>query len=213
MTETYFFDLDGTLIDSRDGLYMSFRAALKKLGIADRSDTDLAPFLGVPLPEVFRALQPDVDDEGIEIGMAAFREVFEEKGMFIHPLYRGAEAMLEALRRKGARAWVVTSKPEPHAVKIVESLNLSRAFDGVVGAGWDEVDTKETLIARALVAANADPYTVLMLGDRQYDIEGAMANDVFPVGALWGYGSETELADAGCTALVADVDAFTESFV
>jgi phosphoglycolate phosphatase len=36
-----------------------------------------------------------------------------------------------------------------------------------------------------------------MIGDRSHDILGARANGIFPVGALWGYGSRQELLLAG----------------
>ena len=40
-----------------------------------------------------------------------------------------------------------------------------------------------------------------MVGDREHDVRGAIANKVFAIGALWGYGSRQELLDAGATAL------------
>lgn len=36
-----------------------------------------------------------------------------------------------------------------------------------------------------------------MVGDRAHDVLGAKANGVFPVGALWGYGTREELNSAG----------------
>lgn len=37
----------------------------------------------------------------------------------------------------------------------------------------------------------------VMVGDRRYDVIGALANEVLPVGVLWGYGLREELASAG----------------
>jgi hypothetical protein len=58
--KAYFFDLDGTLADAREGLYASFRAALKALDVAERGDQELERFLGTPLPEMFRVLKPGI---------------------------------------------------------------------------------------------------------------------------------------------------------
>ena len=41
-----------------------------------------------------------------------------------------------------------------------------------------------------------------MVGDRAHDVKGALANAVFPVGALWGYGAHAELSAAGATMTV-----------
>ncbi len=41
----------------------------------------------------------------------------------------------------------------------------------------------------------------VMIGDREYDVKGALTNAVMPVGVLWGYGSRDELTRAGATLL------------
>ena len=40
-----------------------------------------------------------------------------------------------------------------------------------------------------------------MIGDREHDVKGALANGVAAVGVLWGYGSRQELMQAGASAL------------
>jgi phosphoglycolate phosphatase len=45
-----------------------------------------------------------------------------------------------------------------------------------------------------------------MIGDRAGDIVGARANRVRSIGVLWGYGSESELGDAGADGLCATPD-------
>jgi phosphoglycolate phosphatase len=210
---TFLFDLDGTLSDSRGGLYLSFRAALAEIGAPALAEAELARFLGTPLPAMFRALDPGIDDAGIERGMAAFRAAFEAEGIFVNTLYPGVIDMLGRLGQGGHDAWVVTSKPEKYARQVVAHLALEDRFAGVVGAGLDETDTKETLIARALAEAGAAAADTAMLGDRHYDVTGALANRVLPVGALWGYGARVELEEAGCRHFADDLAGFSRLFV
>jgi phosphoglycolate phosphatase len=40
-----------------------------------------------------------------------------------------------------------------------------------------------------------------MIGDRQFDIDGAKANAVRAIGVAWGFGSVDELRDAGADAI------------
>ena len=40
-----------------------------------------------------------------------------------------------------------------------------------------------------------------MVGDRLHDVIGAKANDVLPIGVLWGYGSREELVSTGAAVL------------
>jgi phosphoglycolate phosphatase len=196
--KAYFFDLDGTLTDARPGLHVSFRAAVDSIGADALSDAELDRFLGAPLPEMCRVLKPDISKAGIARAIDAFRKTYEAEGIALNRRYPGVTAMLEAIARRGAAVWVVTSKPEHYARNVVGDLKIDKYLGGVVGAGLEETDTKAELIARALAGAKVARDQVLMVGDRFYDIEGALQNKVTPVGALWGYGSYEELHSAGC---------------
>lgn len=211
--KAYLFDLDGTLSDSRAGLYPAFRAGLQAIGVASVSDEQLAAFLGTPLPEIFRAFRPDIAQHEIDAGMAAFRAAYEVTGIIDNELYPGVIQTLAGIRQRGAAVWVVTSKPEPQAVRVVAHLKLDAWVAGVVGASLAETDTKTELVARALHAAQVAGHEAVMVGDRHYDIIGAIANRVLPIGALWGYGSREELAAAGCRHFVRSADEFRELYV
>ncbi len=51
-----------------------------------------------------------------------------------------------------------------------------------------------------------------MVGDRMYDIEGAIANHILPVGAAYGYGGRKELEEAGAVRIADTVAELTELF-
>ena len=65
---------------------------------------------------------------------------------------------------------------------------------------------KASMIAAALADFGARPEQTVMIGDRRFDIEGAVANDVRGIGVLWGFGSRTELEQAGASAIAATPD-------
>jgi phosphoglycolate phosphatase len=184
--KAYLFDLDGTLADSRAGLYPAFRAGLQVIGIASVSDEQLAVFLGTRLPEIFHAFRPEIAQREIDAGMAAFRAAYEITGIIDSELYPGVMQMLASIRQRGSAIWVVTSKPEPQAVRVAAHLKLDAYVAGVVGASLAETDTKTVLVARALQAAQVAGHEAVMVGDRHYDIIGAIANRLLPVGALLG---------------------------
>ena len=210
---SYFFDLDGVLADARPGLFLSFRAAVKAIGSPNLSDRELERFLGTPLPEMFRVLKPDITASEIEVGIKAFRAVYETRGIQQNHLYPGARELLQAVADRNRESWIVTSKPEHHAQQVAELLGLRQYVRGIVGAGLDETHTKAGLIARALSQAAVASENVIMLGDRHYDITGALTNEVLPVGSLWGYGSYAELYDAGCRNFARSPTEFQVTFV
>lgn len=210
MTTAFLFDLDGTLCDSRPGLVVSLRAAFEALDI--ETDADLTGFLGAPLPAIFRAASPGIDDIDIAYGVRKFRAAYEAYGIAHSPLYPGVEAMLAALKAAGRAVWLATSKPQIYAERILVSTGIAGFFDGVVGAGLAETDTKSLLIGRALQGAGVAGETAMMLGDRAYDVVGALDNGVLPVGALWGYGAREELETAGCLHFAENVADFSAHY-
>jgi len=211
--KAYFFDLDGTLTDAREGLYYCFRAALKALALGDLPDERLARFLGPPLPEMFRVLEPEISEERIAAGMAAFRAAYEADGIKRNALYPDVRAMLAAIAGKGALCWIVTSKPQHYAVEVATALGIAGCFKGITGAGLDERDSKAEMLAFALRRADVSAAEAVMVGDRFYDVAGALENDVRPVGALWGYGSHEELHGAGCRLFAESPADFRRRFV
>ena len=51
-----------------------------------------------------------------------------------------------------------------------------------------------------------------MIGDREQDIKGAIANGVRPIGVLWGYGSLDELTKAGASVLCETPESLARHF-
>ena len=62
------------------------------------------------------------------------------------------------------------------------------------------ISRKEEVIMHLLNNMSVkDKSSVLMVGDRHHDIDGAKANELSSAGVLWGYGTEEELVDTLCT--------------
>lgn len=121
--------------------------------------------------------------------------------------------MLQTLKSNQVAVWVVTSKPELYAKEVVEDLGLQSLVSGIVGAGSAELDTKPELVSRALSQAGTPKAETLMVGDRHYDVEGALQNGITPIGVLWGYGTEDELRSAGCRKFAKSVPELRSNFL
>ena len=89
--------------------------------------------------------------------------------------------------------------------RIVDRLGLAPYFAGVYGAefGGKFGEFKEDLLAHLFASERVAPEDAVMIGDRAGDIVAARAHRVRSIGALWGYGSEAELLEAGADALCA----------
>ena len=198
------FDLDGTLTDPREGIVACLKHALLRLGRTCPADSELARFIGPPLQEIFGTLLGSTDPKDIDSAVTLYRQRFSSTGMFENSVYPGIHSALTTLRGSGAALFVATSKPQIFAQRIVEHFGLMDYFSAVYGSELDGTHSnKSDLIAHVLKSESLSPHATAMVGDRAYDIVGAKAHGVFPIGVLWGYGSYDELIAAGATALCA----------
>jgi phosphoglycolate phosphatase len=189
------FDLDGTLTDPKEGIIACNKHALATLRRPVPEDSELVKFIGPPLRDCFREMLRS--DEGIDAAVAAYRDRFTGVGMFENTVYEGIPEALESLLAKGARLFLVTSKPRIFAERILEHFDLARHFMATYGSELDgKRSDKGELIAYALMKSGLPPHDTVMVDDRRHDIIGARANSVLPAGVLWGYGSREELTDA-----------------
>ena len=195
-------DLDGTLIDSRPGIAASLDAALRALGHTPDPSFDITPMIGPPLPSVIGRVLALYNDDRIDAGITAYRAHYGETGLYQFTIYPGMADTLRALSVR-AQCFVVTSKRTIFAARIIETIGFTPMLGGVYGTEPDgSLDDKADLIAAVLHREKLDPRNTIMVGDRLHDIHGAHANGLPAIGVLWGYGSRTELEEAGADTLV-----------
>ena len=110
--------------------------------------------------------------------------------------------LIAALASQGDALAVVTTKPESQARLIVDHFPFGGAFARVYGpADRHAHRSKVEMIAQALADFRVRAEHATMIGDRRFDIEGALANDVRGLGVSWGFGSVDELRGAGAHAI------------
>ncbi len=197
-------DLDGTLTDPGIGITNSVMYALRKYGITVSDRRELYPFIGPPLSESFQKYYGFSESQAFQ-AIGYYREYFREDGIFENTVYPEIPEMLGQLRERNVTVALATSKPYEFSVRILEHFDLYRYFDVIGAATMDErISKKADVIAHLLnQLGDADRASILMVGDRDQDIEGAKANGLHSAGVLWGYGSLQELQTAGADYLVA----------
>ena len=108
------------------------------------------------------------------------------------------------VKQSGARLFLCTSKPVVYAKRILDRFDLGRYFDEAYGSELDgRLEDKGDLIAHILAEQRLNPGDCVMLGDRRHDVAGARRHAIPTIGALWGFGGEQELREAGAAALCA----------
>ena len=194
-------DLDGTLTDPAEGIVGCFRFALEAMGVAAPTDADLGWIIGPPLRQSFAKMMAR---GGAEEALALYRTRYGETGLFEAVVYDGVPDALSQLKRSGARLFLCTSKPAVYANRILARFHLEGYFEEVYGSELDgRFEDKGDLIAHILAERGLDPADCVMWGDRKHDVVGAGRHTIPTIGALWGFGGEQELREAGAAVLCA----------
>ena len=207
MKKYIFLHLDGTIINSMEGIAESVQYSLKHMGIIEKDKNQLAKFIGPP-PRYSFAKFWGIKEDDLDRVMKKYREYYKEIGIYKNELYPGMEKMLKSLYNKDFKLIVATSKPEVFAKKILKNLNIDQYFMDICGSSLDgSRSEKKDVITYALNKNHIkDVSEVIMVGDRHYDVEGAKVNSIEAVGVLYGFGSKDELEKAGANYIVATVE-------
>lgn len=195
--DCFFWDLDGTLTESAEGIIHSVRHALARYGITEPNDEKLTLFVGPPLLQSFQEFYGFSEEQARE-AMGIFREYFEKKGIFENSVYDGIPETLAELKARGKRLFIATAKPEPYMLRILERFKLAEYFEFAGGSDFEETRSEKWSVIKYVIAENnleeaQKSGSILMIGDRKHDVVGAHKNGIPCCGVLWGYGSRQEL--------------------
>ncbi len=196
----YLFDFDGTLCDTTKGIFNSIIYSLDCYGIKETDLKKLEFFVGPPLFESYKTLY-NVSDEDAQWLIAKYRERYKVKAAEESELYDGIKELLKRLKEKGKKVAVASSKPKVFVEEIAAYHGIDTYFDFIAAEDFkSNHSSKEALINTCLdFFGNPDKSDVIMTGDRFYDIDGAKAVGVDSAGAVYGFGTEKELTEAGAT--------------
>lgn len=195
-----FFDLDGTLVDTTQGVIDSFNYALKHFGHAEIPQSEQYKYMGPPLQYSFQNFAGlSIQDSQDAVNL--YRKRYSEVGIDKCEIFPEIPSILSKAKEKGYSLAVATSKNENEAFKVLDKYNLTKYFDCISGSSSDgRIESKKDVIIQALKRLGISDYnSVLMIGDRKYDIIGAKECKIDSAGIYTGYAEENELENASAT--------------
>lgn len=196
----YIFDFDGTLADTVRGIKNAVVFALDYYGIKETDYEKLDAFIGPPLFESFKKLYNVTDERADEL-VAKYRERYKITASVESDIYDGVVDMLKSLRERGKTVAIASSKPRIFVDGISQYHGIDIFYDYIAAETFaHRHSSKKELITEVLEHFGVtDKAKALMVGDRFYDIEGAIGAGVDSAGAVYGFGTEEELRNAGAT--------------
>jgi len=196
------FDLDGTLIDSRQDLINSVNAALRSLEREELPSDEIAAMVGDGAPTlVRRALGDTVDEALVRKGLEYFLSYYREHKLDHTRLYDGIPQALENLQgANGSRRVmsVLTNKPVNPSRAIVQALGIAERFVSVYGGNSFETKKPDPLgINTILAETGVRPEEAVMIGDSAVDILTGRAAGTWTCGVTYGFAPHTLVETPG----------------
>ena len=212
------FDLDGTLVDSRQDLSNSINAMLRHYGKSELPCDVIASYIGDGAPMLVRRALGDPDDEGlvpeaIEFFLAYYREhKLEHTYVYDHVIETLAQLAATRNGSQPRKMAVLSNKPVHPSRAICEALGLSRFFFRVYGGNSFHTKKPDPLGVETLLGeADAKPDEAVMIGDSDVDMITARNSGIYSVGVSYGLAPHT-LAAAPPDVLVDSAKEWAEVF-
>lgn len=193
------FDFDGTIMDTSPGIYDSFDRVIAHYKL-DFPRSQYQRMIGPPLRESFRTILGIPQDE-IQNATKVYRDYYTVEGMYNTNVYPGVVQLIEKLRKSGKKIYTATSKPEILTKQILEKKGLIDLFDFVGGSDMEEkgrVEKKDVVkyvLETQSLSDNKD--NCILIGDRNFDVNGAHEAGIKCAGILWGFGNRQEFLECG----------------
>jgi HAD superfamily hydrolase (TIGR01509 family) len=202
-------DMDGTLVDSEEFHWISWRDTLASEGIAitreqfvasfgQRNDSILTRWLGAKATPGLMARISEAKEE-------RYRELVRTKGISPEP---GVTNWVRRLHEKGWLQAIASAAPRPNIEVVLDALGAAHCFQGIVSAEdvhRGKPDPEVYLLAASRVGASPD--RCIVVEDAVAGVEGARNAGMRSIGV--GHNSAQLPADVVVSSLdILDSDAF-----
>lgn len=187
------FDLDGTLIDSKDDLIASVNAARAYMDLEPLPGAVVASYVGNGAPVLIRrAMGEQATESEVDTALKFFLEHYHAHCLDQTRLYPGTRETMEAARERGTVLAVLTNKPVRISNIILDGLGVGDWFFRVYGGNSFPAKKPDPIGIHTLREEASIPADLtVMVGDSKVDIQTARNAGVYSVGLTYGLQPES----------------------
>ncbi|MEB8401043.1 HAD family hydrolase [Enterococcus casseliflavus] len=202
--ECVLFDLDGTLLDSKECSVKATKAAFKEMGLKVPSEVVIEHYMGIPIEESFfkmseQPLDQETAAELIRI-FRAYYQTYEESTLKVFP---EISHVLEILNKRKVPCFVVSSKKTAVVKRNLVAQDLVAFFEEIIGSdAVTHYKPHPEGINKVVAHYQFDPTKTIMIGDAIFDIQMGKAAGVKTIAVTWGSHDPKKLSEENPDALV-----------
>ncbi len=209
------FDVDGTLVDSRQVITEAMSRAFKRAGLGAIGYDRTRTIVGLELTEAVLRLAPvDYPAERIPELATFYKQAFVEmrsEAGFSEPLYEGARETVERLTDEGWLLGVATGKARRGLDIVFEHHGLHRFFTTLQTVDHGPGKPHPRMVLDAMAETGVEPHATVMIGDTSFDMAMGRAAGVTALGVSWGFHTIDEIAEGGAHAIHHDFAALDQA--
>lgn len=208
----YFFDLDGTLIDTAPDLMAALNFSLEQAGFRHVDEQLTRHWVGhgarVLIEQALQHMDQTANEQAIESALNTFLEYYKAHIAEHSTIYPTVITTLRALRARGAKLAVVTNKRTDLTEPLLAETGMTQWFDLVVCGDTTPVPKPAAEpVIYGLTQLGLNSKEVLFVGDSQTDVLAARAADTAVVCVRDGYNQGIDVASLNPDGII---DEFSE---
>ena len=189
--ELLIFDLDGTLLDTGEGIRAALRHTIKELGYPVPTDKTLSAYIGPPIEQAFADLC-GLEGEALQEAAKQFRIRYSTHELLTATPYAGIFDLLGRIRALGAKLAIATYKREDYAKKLLRHYGFHHYAPIMHGSDANGFLKKKDIIRLCIEECGAPaPKSTVMVGDTAEDARGAEAAGTDFIAVTYGFGFRT----------------------
>ncbi len=187
MIRTVIFDLDGTLLDTSNGILESVRKTIDIMGFPALSNKELLSFIGPPLRQSFIQTYRCTEEDA-QKATVIFRNYYQAGAVLHAELYEGITELCQMLDKHGVKMGVATNKPQRFADVLLKKFDLERYMMSICGADEKGALSKSDLIRLCMIKIGALNKETVLIGDTENDANGASQAGIQFLAVTYGFG-------------------------
>jgi phosphoglycolate phosphatase len=185
------FDLDGTILDTTEGVIESVLYAIKQYKLPMCNDETLKSFAGPPMQDSFKRVY-NFDSGKAKEAADMFREHYKHENVLHAKPYPGILELFHELKQWQYTIAVATYKRFDYTLKILKHFGFAGYCDSINGSDFENSRSKEDIIKLCIKETGITNKTkIVLIGDSEYDAVGANEVGIDFIGVTYGFGFKT----------------------
>lgn len=188
-------DVDGTMLDTSEGLISSTISMIEDFNLPMPEEEVIRSFVGPRIQDSVKRVYPELSDETRKEMAACFRKHYLDEDVLKATPYQGVKELMKGMKAAGIMQTVATNKGQVFTDNLMVKNGMTEYLLGVFGTDSAGKLNKSDLILKAVESGKEYGIKIqdaIMIGDSEYDAEGAAIAGVDFLAVTYGFGFKNE---------------------